>query len=235
MGDDDLLKCQEIIGLEITDKSLLAQGLTHASLDDARSDHNERLEFLGDAILGMVICDHVYRVFPEMREGELTRIKSVVVSRRILARKVREMKLDELIRVGKGMAEQTALPRSVLANVYEAIVAVIYLDAGIAKARDFIIRTLAEEIGRVVSDQHERNFKDLLQQYTQRVLGCAPRYKVLEERGPDHMKSFRVVGILKNREYGVGKGQNKKEAEQAAAEATYKELIREATRDEGED
>ena len=224
MPENTLDKCQEAIGFRFSDASLLEQALTHASLDDAQSEHNERLEFLGDAILGTIVCDHLYHVFPNFREGDLTRIKSVVVSRTTLAKKVREAGLDQFIRVGKGMAGKHSYPRSVLANEFEAIVAAIYIDSGLHEARKFILRFLVEEIGRVVSDKHERNFKDILQQYTQRHLGCAPRYKILAEHGPDHMKSFKVVATIDDREYCIGQGRNKKEAEQLAARKTYNYL-----------
>jgi len=229
MSENNLQKCQDIIGYSFNNPDLLEQALTHASLDDGDSQHNERLEFLGDAILGLVICDHLYNVFPDLREGDLTRIKSVVVSRTTLARKIRETGLDEFMRVGKGMSNKPTYPRSVLANVYEAIVAAIYIDSpekGLADARRFILRFLVEEIGKVVSDRHERNFKDLLQQYTQRHLGCAPKYKILSEQGPDHQKSFHIIALIGGREYCKGHGHNKKEAEQAAAQKTYEKICK---------
>jgi len=226
MPSSDLERCEEIIGYQFKNRALFEMALTHASLDDARSEHNERLEFLGDAILGMVVCDHLFSIYPGLREGELTRIKSAVVSRSTLARKIRELALDEFLRVGKGMVERAAFPRSVLANVYEAITAAIYLDSGLGEARRFIMNTMEEEIAKVASNEREVNFKSLLQQHTQRHFGHSPKYRVLEESGPDHMKSFRVAAVIGELAYGVGVGRNKKEAEQAAARITF-ELIQE--------
>jgi len=207
--------------------SLLETALTHASVGPEEPMHNERLEFLGDAILGMVICHHLYLRFPEVREGELTRIKSSVVSRRTLARLARKLGLGKSVRVGKGMAAQKSLPASVLANVYEALVAALYLDGGLDTASAFILRTLKEDIENVVKGRHRKNYKSMLQHLCQAEMHCVPIYRVVHQEGPDHLKTFEVEVTIEEKAYGKGYGSSKKEAEQQAARAALEALTQE--------
>jgi ribonuclease-3 len=147
----------------------------------------------------------------------LTAIKSIVVSQRTLVRRSREVELDQFLSVGRGMGDVDKLPRSVVANVFEALVGAIYLDRGIEAARQFVLRNLEADIEEAELTKHEENFKSLLQQFAQRDLGCTPTYRVTEEAGPDHAKSFCVVTVIRDAEYGTGWGRNKKEAEQRSA------------------
>jgi len=209
--------CQEAIGYRFRDPALLAQALTHSSNKPEGGTSNERLEFLGDAVLGLVVSEHLFTTYARHTEGELTTIKSVVVSQRALARRGRALGLDEFLAVGRGMDKGRRLPNSVVANVLEALIAAVYLDRGLEAAREFVLRHMAGEIERAEDNKHKRNFKSLLQELAQRECGCTPVYRVIEESGPDHAKSFRVVTTICGVEYGTGWGRNKKEAEQHSA------------------
>jgi ribonuclease-3 len=221
---DRLQACQAAIGYEFVDASLLQKALTHSSIKSAENPSNERLEFLGDAILGTVISEHLFRAFPDFSEGQLTKVKSVVVSSRALGRTSRTLGLEAWISVGKGIAMKRSIPRSLLANVFEALVAAIYLDRGIEAARGFILNRLGPEIEIVLNNQHQKNYKSLLQHFVQKEYGEIPSYRVLGEQGPDHSKSFKVGAIVRNRECGVAWGRNKKEAEQRAAKEALRHL-----------
>ena len=219
-----LERCQEIIGYKYKNPEFLLEALTHASCSKETGKNNERLEFLGDAILGMVISDYLFTNFPEGREGDMTQIKSFVVSRSTLARYARRIGLRECIQLGKGIASKTRLPDSVYANTFEAIFASIYLDGGIEAIREVIIRLLSSEVQAVIAKTHQPNFKSVLQQYTQRVMHTTPIYSVVEENGPDHGKIFTVIAKIKSKAFSPGKGFTKKEAEQNAAKKPLAEL-----------
>jgi ribonuclease-3 len=209
--------CQQAIGCRFRDAFWLEKALIHSSNRSDLGLSNERMEFLGDAILGMVVSEHLFHKYVTHTEGELTAIKSIVVSQRTLARYGRELQLDKFLSVGRGMSKGRRLPNSVMANVFEAVVAAVYLDAGLEAVREFVLRILAAEIEESERTKHNKNFKSLVQQLVQRELGVTPTYRVIEESGPDHAKSFRVVTVISNVEYGTGWGRNKKEAEQHSA------------------
>jgi ribonuclease-3 len=215
---DKLLRCEERISYVFSDKSLLRAALTHASGAEHRLASNERLEFLGDAILGAVVCDVLFRKYPEFLEGELTRIKSVVVSRHTCAKISALLGLEEFLIMGKGMASNPSVPQSLLADVFEALVAAMYLDSesGVA-AHDFIKKYVGPEIVLAVAGQIGDNYKSQLQQLAQREFGTTPAYQLIDEKGPDHSKCFKVAAKLGNREFQAAWGRNKKEAEQRAA------------------
>ena len=220
-----LEKLQQRIDYHFKDEPLLLSALTHASGAEHRLASNERLEFLGDAILGFVISEYIFKHNPGSTEGDLTKIKSVVVSRRTLAEVSRRLQLAEFLRVGKGVFEKKVLPVSLLANVVEAIIGAVYLDGGMDAARRFIITHLVPEIVKVELGQHEINYKSLLQQYAQRELGGTPTYAVVREEGPDHVKQFHVMALVNGKEYSTAIGRSKKEAEQRAAEMTLRGLL----------
>jgi ribonuclease-3 len=222
-----LARTEEILGYEFTDRGLLRTALSHASeksespetaepRTDAELD-NERLEFLGDSVLGMLICERLFGGYPEYTEGELTRIKSVVVSKRVLAGVTKKLGMDAYLAVGKGMAARQELPASVLADLFEAVVAAMYLDAGLERAREFVLEVLGPEIDLVDRNEHQRNYKSILQQFIQRRKGATPIYRVLTEEGPDHSKLFEVAVFVDDKEQGRGRGRSKKEAQQRAA------------------
>src|SRR5229473_1673883 len=214
---DILQECQEAIGYHFRNPDLLRAALTHASGANTRLASNERLEFLGDAVLGLVTCEQLYLRFPEYEEGDLTKIKSVVVSRRTCARISKHLNLGDFLFLGKGMNIHAAVPASLLADVYESMVAAIYLDGGLEAASQFIIKHLGPEIDAVVEESHGGNFKSLLQQVAQRELGNTPQYQLLDEKGPDHSKCFKIAAVVGRHHYPAAWGRNKKEAEQKAA------------------
>jgi ribonuclease-3 len=209
--------CQTAIGYRFQNTDLLRAALTHASGADSRLASNERLEFLGDAILGLVVCERLFLCFPDYLEGELTKIKSVVVSRRTCAHISRQLRLEEFLIMGKGMNSATAFPASVLADVFESMVAAIYLDGGLEPARDFILKHMGPEIDQVAEGAHGGNYKSVLQQLAQREFGSTPLYQLLDEKGPDHSKCFKIAAVIGRQTYASAWGRNKKEAEQKAA------------------
>ena len=213
----ELQRCEQRIGYVFMDKELLRSALTHASGAQHRLVSNERLEFLGDAILGAVVCERLYRNYPDFLEGDLTRIKSMVVSRQTCAKISGELNLEEFLILGKGMASHPTVPSSLLSDVFESIIAAIYLDGGAAAACEVIERFMTPEIEMAVRGESGRNYKSLLQQFVQREHGTTPIYEVVEEKGPDHSKYFKIVADVCGEHYPPAWGRNKKEAEQRAA------------------
>ncbi len=213
----DLEACQTRIAYTFRDPQLLEAALTHASGVQHRLASNERMEFFGDAVLGMVVCEQLFHQYPEYSEGELTKIKSVVVSRETCARMSDALSLDEHLILGKGMAADPQVPRSVLAAAFESLVAAIYLDGGMQPAREFILEHVGPEIESAVSSEFGGNFKSLLQQLAQREFSVTPNYVMLDEKGPDHSKCFKVCAQLGTRRFSAAWGKSKKESEQRAA------------------
>jgi ribonuclease-3 len=212
-----LEECQKAIGYRFRQTELLRAALTHASGADTRLSSNERLEFLGDAVLGLVTCEQLFTRFPDYEEGDLTKIKSVVVSRRTCARISRALNLGEFLFLGKGMHVHAVVPASLLADVFESLVAAIYLDGGLEAARQFVLRYVGPEIEQVAEGAHGGNYKSLLQQLAQREFGATPQYHLLDEKGPDHSKCFKIAAVIGRDRYAAAWGRNKKEAEQKAA------------------
>lgn len=219
--DERLLACEQVIGYRFQNRELLLRSLTHASIARTRLDSNERMEFLGDAILGAVTCELLYHRFPGEAEGELTRIKSVVVSRTACARISEQAGLHRFLMLGKGLSIVDQVPSSVIAAVFESLVAGVYLDGGWDAARSFVSRWIESEIDRVLLTTHGKNFKSLLQQLAQKNYGATPSYLLLDEKGPDHSKCFKVAATFGEDVYPAAWGPNKKEAEQRAAENAW--------------
>lgn len=212
---ENLLRCEQKLGYVFNDIQLLRNALTHASGAEHRLASNERLEFLGDAILGAIVCDVLYRTYPEHLEGDLTQLKSCVVSRQTCAKISRALKISEHLIVGKGMIGNS-YPSSMLSDVLEALIAAIYLDGGMEAARDFVMKHVAPEI-TVAEEGTTANYKSQLQQLTQRQYGNTPVYHLLDEHGPDHSKCFRIAAQVAGERFAPAWGRNKKEAEQRAA------------------
>ncbi|MBM4053114.1 MAG: ribonuclease III [Planctomycetes bacterium] len=221
---EKLIACQNVIGYSFKKTVLLEKALTHTSCRVENNFSNERLEFLGDAVLGMIISDYLYKTMPHYTEGELTNVKSVVVSQSTLAKVGMEAGLKEFLSVGRGLNVKDIFPESLLANVFEALIAAIYLDSGIDAAGEFTLKFLKKEIDLVCKNQHKKNYKSILQQYSQKEYGITPNYRLLQQIGPDHGKSFEIVVSIKGNEYGRGWGKSKKEAEQSAAKEALKIL-----------
>jgi len=223
--DSALLEtCQERLNYHFRDVSLLRSALTHASSAESRRDSNERLEFLGDAILDLVVCQELFERLPNALEGDLTKIKSAVVSRRVCARIADRLCLPEALRLGQGMEAGEHLPKSLAAGALESVIAAIYLDGGLESARRFILTQMDEEIRSATKSDHQYNFKSQLQQYAQRHLNATPVYELLDEQGPDHAKCFEVAVSVGAQQFSGAWGPSKKEAEQKAAWLALKEL-----------
>ena len=228
-----LEEAHRILGYRFQDESLLREALTHASSADHRLKSNERMEFLGDAILGYLACEELYHAYPDLLEGDLTKIKSAVVSRRACAEITRSIKLEALLNLGKGMSSSPGLPASVAAAVFESITAAIYLDGGMDAARAFVLGHLRAYIHDAANSAHQQNFKSVLQQLTQRFLPHAASYILLDAKGPDHAKAFEVCVEIDGRRFGSAWANNKKQAEQAAALNALRSLGLARTQDDG--
>ena len=208
---------ERALGHEFADKELLGTALCHPSLVDVKMTSYERLEFLGDAVLGLVIAEHLYHRFPDADEGELTRIKSSVVSRAALAHLGKRLKICDHLAMGKGMQKQGPVPRSVVANATEALIGALYVDAGFVKAQAFVLAQLGDLIRRSSTKRAATNHKSLLQLHTQRLALGTPTYEVLAVSGPDHERTFEVRARVNGRSFPSASGANKKKAEQRAA------------------
>ncbi|MDG2389113.1 MAG: ribonuclease III [Planctomycetaceae bacterium] len=217
----NLSRCEEILQYEFQNRDLLRRALTHSSIAASRLTSNERMEFLGDSVLGMVVCETLFESYPDYPEGELTRIKSSVVSRSTCARISCDMGLDDCLYLGKGLSNHGEIPESVVAGSFEGVVAAIYLDSGYESARSFLRAVLQDEIVRLVEQEEEENFKSVLQQLAQKDFQLTPGYRLLDEKGPDHSKCFKVSAYIGDEYYPAAWGNTKKEAEQHAAENAY--------------
>ncbi len=223
-----LEKLEQRIGYKFTDKNLLMAALTHASGTEHRLASNERLEFLGDAILGAVVCELLFRQYPEYLEGDLTKIKSIVVSRQTCTKISQILGMQEFLILGKGMTTHPTVPPSLLADVFESLVAAIYLDGGPEAVKTFIVEHIGPEIELAAGGETGYNYKSLLQQLAQREHGTTPTYQLLDEKGPDHSKCFKIAAQVGDARYQPAWGRNKKEAEQRAARNALSQLIGEA-------
>lgn len=220
-----LEKAEAALGYEFKDRSILTTALTHASIADSRLESNERLEFLGDAILSIVVCTDLFDRYPDYLEGELTKVKSTVVSRHTCAIAADRLGLPKLLFLGKGMSGRSQIPSSLAAGVFESVIAAIYVDSGsLATAREFILAQIEDIIEEAAASEHQRNFKSQLQQHAQRTSGTTPFYELLDEQGPDHSKCFEICVVVSGRRFSSAWGPNKKDAEQKAALLALREL-----------
>lgn len=236
MDEETLRRIEQIIDYKFTDTSLLSKALTHSSAVDDRLLSNERLEFLGDAVLALVICNALFDNFPNYLEGDLTKIKSKLVSRETCARISGQLGLHEFLTVGKGMVSNRALSGSLAAGVLETVIAAIHIDGGFEAASRFILKVFGSLIEQADAEQVQGNFKSLLQQYAQEKFSATPSYVLLDEKGPDHNKCFELGVVIEDRHFPSAWGTNKKEAEQKAAFNALIELgVLEDTEDEYDD
>lgn len=199
---------------EFRDLDLLELALTHSSV--GADANNERLEFLGDAVLDLIVAEELYRRHPRLAEGVLTELKAWVVSRRTLAVAAARLGLEPHVRVGPGL-QRAALPRSLMANVYESVLGAVYLDSGFEESREFVLRTLHDELDGVHERKGVSNPKQSLQQICQRQSGAPPEYVVLEERGRSHARAFLVAAKSGDERFPGAWGRTLKEAERWAA------------------
>ena len=214
---ESIERCEQSLNYCFSDKSLLFHAITHASVAHSRLLSYERLEFLGDSILGFVVCELLFQEHTEWLEGDLTKIKSNVVSRQSCAEIGKRLNIDQFLVVGKGVGSKGSIPKSLLANAFESIVAAIYLDGGMTAAKSFLLPLMDAQISAAIKGHLEINYKSELQQYAQKRFGQPPRYQMLSDRGPDHDKWFQIFAQVEKRSYEPAWGKNKKEAEQRAA------------------
>jgi ribonuclease-3 len=217
------------LGVRIKDLRLLNQALMHRSYvydsDLDRNESNERMEFLGDAVLGLVVNEYLYGRFEERQEGRLTKIKSLVVSESVLSKRAEEISLGDFILLSENERESGGATRSsITSDAFEAVIGAIYLDSGLSAARRFIHEHLLRGIDELLEDDEFRNYKSLVQEYAQKKFGSRPRYRVVSAKGPEHARTFFVELKLKGRAMGRGEGKSKKEAEQLAARNALKRL-----------
>lgn len=206
---------------------LLNQALTHKSFVneniEAACEDNEKMEFLGDAVLDLVISDYIIKKYPHYPEGDLSKLRSAVVSESSLVKIAKGIDLGKYLLLGKGEEQSGGREKkSLLANALEAIIAAIYLDSGLNEANKFIIHQFAKTVAESVKTHQD--YKTSLQEYTQREFNCVPHYRVVTECGPDHKKTFEIEVVIKNNMSGKGIGNSKKEAEQKSAEDVLKRI-----------
>jgi len=216
----ELRKIARKLKVKIKDLALLQQALTHRSYlgEEGEASSNERLEFMGDSVLGVIVAEYLYSQFPERSEGDLAKAKAVAVSEPVLAESAKALGLADMIMMSTGEEASGGRKRlSILSDSFEALVAVIYIDGGIEAARAFVLRALESILIDIERKEHIRDYKSLLQEHTQGLYKEAPRYIVISEEGADHDKTFTVEVSLKDAPMGRGTGKSKKQAEQAAA------------------
>lgn len=210
------------VGVKFSDKNLLTQAFTHRSYVNENSrlahGHNERLEFLGDAVLELITTDFLYNNYPNQNEGELTAYRSALVNANIIAEVANELEMNDFLLLSKGEAKDTGKARTyILANTYEAFLGALYLDQGYEISRKFVTETLIPKISYIIKKKLYRDGKSLVQEKAQEIIGFTPSYRVISSTGPDHDKQF-VIGIYFGDDLvATGKGKSKQEAEQSAA------------------
>lgn len=221
---------ERILGYEFKDRALVLNALTRRSFwhenRETCEDNNERMEFLGDAVLGLIVADTLYRRFPEDKEGELQKKRASLVNRSTLARLTRELDLARFIRMGKGDELSGCRQRdSILADTFEALLAAVYLDGGVGPCGDVIEKLFRALMNRCSERNRSEDFRSMLQEKLQADFGVTPTYKVMEEWGEEHRKSFAVAVFLGEEMVGRGIGNSKREAAQNAAREAFEKLV----------
>ncbi|HLN64565.1 MAG TPA: ribonuclease III [Symbiobacteriaceae bacterium] len=210
---------QETLGYTFAQPDWLQEALTHTTYanEHVRARSNERLEFLGDSVVGMVVAQYLFAQYPDLPEGDLTKIRAAVVCEPTLAARARALGLGGLLRFGRGETVSGRDRDSTLSDAFEAVVGAIFLDGGLEVARSFVLRELAPLVPQARSGQVRVDYKTRLQEHIQGRSPEGPAYRLLAEEGPPHNKRFQVGVYHQDRELGTGWGRNKKEAEQEAA------------------
>lgn len=222
----DLKKLEEIIGVEFKDENLLTQAMVHRSYlnehPDFKTGHNERLEFLGDAVLELAVTEYLYQNYPNP-EGELTNWRASLVNANMLSDIAREIDLDSFIFLSKGESKDTGKARQyILANAMEALIGAIYLDRGMETVSKFIDRAVIVKLKNIIENQLYLDPKSKFQELAQEKFGVTPSYNVLEESGPDHAKHFKIGAYIDQELIATGDGSSKQEAQMKAAENALK-------------
>ena len=219
----DFTQFEKKTGIIFNDKKLLEQAFIHRSYINENSGsqlcHNERLEFLGDAVIELIVTDHLYMKYPDSNEGDLTAYRSSLVNAVIIGEVALSLGMNEYLLLSKGEAKDIGKARGyILANTYEAYVGAVYLDRGYDVVKDFIDKTLFNKIDTIVAKKLWRDPKSLVQEKSQEYLNVTPSYKVMNEAGPDHDKHFTIGIYFGDSLVAEGKGKSKQEAEQMSAQ-----------------
>ena len=225
----DLANLERALGIAFTDKSLLQRALTHRSYTNEVPDHplpdNERLEFLGDAVLDFLTAKYLYNRFPEMAEGQLTSLRAALVKRETLAHFATLLNLSPHLLLSRGEAESGGRERqAILCATFEALVGAILLDQGIRAVERLVLSFIRPEINHILDQELRKDAKSMLQELTQGQLRVTPSYRTVAERGPDHAKEFTIEVLIGTEAYGQGTGHNKQVAEQEAARIALQRL-----------
>ncbi|MBI1296313.1 ribonuclease III [bacterium] len=219
----DVAEFETIAGLHFNDKRYLQSAFVHRSFmneieEETELTDNERLEFLGDAVLGFVTSEMLYRLFPNLSEGELTNLRAALVRRETLARFAGELKVGDFLLLGHGEEDSGGRTRpATLCATFEAVIGAVYIDAGLSAVREFLAPRLEDELERVAVVALAKDPKSRLQEWIQSELGVTPRYKTIVTQGPDHARVFTVQVTADKHPYGIGRGRSKQEAAQSAA------------------
>ncbi|XOB40987.1 MAG: ribonuclease III [Candidatus Nealsonbacteria bacterium] len=218
----DISILEKKLNLDFKDKNLLTQAFVHRSYLNENLDfhlhHNERLEFLGDAVLELVVTEDLYQNYPKKPEGELTNWRAALVNSKMLSKIAQELKFGDFVLLSKGQSKEFGKARKyILANVFEAIIGAIYLDIGYDAAKEFIKKNLIKELPEIIEKGLYKDAKSRFQEKAQEKTGITPLYKVLKEWGPDHVKHFVIGVFLEKKLIAKGDGSSKQEAEEEAA------------------
>lgn len=225
----ELLAFGRSAGLRFKSIELLNLALTHRSFtneDTAHSPNNEKLEFLGDSVLGMIVATYLYGLLSDKAEGDLARIKSYVVSEDSLSLASHALGIQDHLLIGKGEELSGGREKkAILADALEALIGAFYLDSGYEAATRFVLRLVEPEILKVLQNRHRKDYKTILQEYVQKYHKSYPKYLLVKKTGPDHDRTFWISCLVGTTEYGPTQGKNKKEAEQSAARVAYDSIV----------
>lgn len=221
--DINLSELEALLGVAFTNKEHLLSAVTHRSYlnehREAKQDHNERLEFLGDAVLELVVTDYLFHKYPDKPEGELTAVRAALVNTVSLSESSSQLGLNEFLLMSRGEAKDTGRARQyILANAFEACIGAIYLDQGYEAAKNFIAGQLFAKTDRIVEKRLWQDAKSRFQELAQENVSITPTYELIDQEGPDHDRIFTIGVYLKNEKVAEGQGRSKQEAEQDAAE-----------------
>lgn len=221
---DDLLKLENKLGVDFNDHSLLSRALTHRSFLNENPEQmlidNERLEFLGDAVLGFLVGEYLYHRFPEMPEGELTSLRAALVRAETLAKFARQFDIGRFLHLGYGEAESGGRERvPILCAAFEAVIGAIYLDQGLEKTKQLVVTLIGPALTKIMADSLHKDAKSEFQVWAQARYNITPHYRVVSTSGPDHAKQFTLQVLVGDKVWGEGSGRSKQAAAQAAATA----------------
>jgi ribonuclease III len=221
----ELIDFQQIASLNFKDENILNLAFCHRSYTNeypGSIDNNEKLEFLGDSVLGLIVADYLYHLYPDSVEGDLAKIKSYVVSESSLVNVAKNIKIENYILIGKGEEYSGGRNKpALLADCTEAVIGAYFLDSGFKQVSEFVLDQLKDEIDRVDEKKHYRDYKTLLQEIIQKKYKCCPRYNIVSVEGPDHNRVYNMNVNISDKTFGPGTGSNKKKAEQEAARLAY--------------